>query len=135
MDADENKPRVVEMKAGNLTLEEKLREALRAESARNKFGVTLLFLRLAVKCDNPSIVKAILRNARWAKSLYGRYYYVDDAMEDNAEIVEKAGTLDDRDKTAGGFEKQTPRENVANNSKDEIVTLIKDAGLAYIHVV
>ena len=65
MDADENKPRVVEMKAGNLTLEEKLREALRAESARNKFGVTLLFLRLAVKCDNPSIVKAILRNARW----------------------------------------------------------------------
>jgi hypothetical protein len=132
VDSSEKRLAVVAEKKENLTLEEKLREALITESARNKFGATLLFLRLAVKYDNPSTVKTILQNAKWARSQYGRYFYVDDTSLETAETIEKAGTSESFVKTVSILGTQAPGKEARLILEDEIIKVIKDAGLDYI---
>jgi len=128
VDSNENRLSVAAEKKVSLTLEEKLREALKTESARNKFGATLLYLRLAVKHDNLNTVKMILQNANWARSRYGRYHYVDDASLETTETIEKAGVSED----FSILGTQAPRKEIGIVQEDEIIKLIKDSGLNYI---
>lgn len=58
------------------SLEDLVREALRAETEGNNYGTTISFLQGHVRGGDRDKIKAILDNAQWAKSQYGRYYYV-----------------------------------------------------------
>lgn len=64
------------------TLESQLKKELEAESARNRFGTTLVFLMRQVKCTDERKVKQILEQAQWARLQYGRYYYVEEPHQE-----------------------------------------------------
>ncbi len=70
------------------TLESQLKKRLEAESARNRFGTTLVFLMRQVKCTDERKVKQILEQAPWARLQYGRYYYVEEPQQETL-VVKK----------------------------------------------
>lgn len=59
-----------------LSLEEMVREALRAETEGNNYGTTVSFLQSHIRGGDREKIRAILDNAEWAKFQFGRYYYV-----------------------------------------------------------
>lgn len=59
-----------------LSLEEMVREALRAETEGNNYGTTVSFLQSQICGGDRVKIKAILDSAEWAKFQFGRYYYV-----------------------------------------------------------
>lgn len=59
-----------------LSLEEMVREALRAETEGNNYGTTVSFLQGHIHGGDREKIRAILDNAEWAKFQFGRYYYV-----------------------------------------------------------
>lgn len=59
-----------------LSLEEMVREALRAETEGNNYGTTVSFLQGHIRSGDRVKIKAILDSAEWAKFQFGRYYYV-----------------------------------------------------------
>lgn len=59
-----------------LSLEEMVREALRAETGGNNYGTTVSFLQGHIHGGDREKIRAILDNAEWAKFQFGRYYYV-----------------------------------------------------------
>lgn len=60
----------------NSSLEEMVREALREETEGNKYGTTISFLQGQIHCVDRVQIKAILDGAEWAKSEFGRYFFV-----------------------------------------------------------
>lgn len=58
------------------SLEELVREALRAETEGNNYGTTISFLQGQIQGGARAKIKAILDSAEWAKFQFGRYYYV-----------------------------------------------------------
>lgn len=58
-----------------LSLEEMVREALRAETEGNNYGTTVSFLQNQICGGDRVKIKAILDTAEWAKFQFGRYYY------------------------------------------------------------
>ncbi len=58
------------------SLEELVREALRAETEGNNYGTTISFLQGHVRNGDRATIKAILDSADWAKLQFGRYFYV-----------------------------------------------------------
>ncbi len=67
----------------NLSFEERVRLVLKRETARNRFGVSLLWIKHL--CGNPdeTVLERILTEAEWAGKRYGMYVYV--GTESNAD--------------------------------------------------
>ncbi|MCD7884239.1 MAG: hypothetical protein LUI87_11145 [Lachnospiraceae bacterium] len=74
---------------GQETLESQLKKELEAESARNRFGTTLVFLMRQVKCTDERKVKQILEQAPWARLQYGRYYYAEEPQQETPVVKRK----------------------------------------------
>ena len=60
----------------NLSFEERVRLVSKRETARNRFGVSLLWMKHL--CGNPdeTVLERILNEAEWAGKQYGMYVYV-----------------------------------------------------------
>lgn len=86
---DAKDPKIAEKKFSTSeqeTLERELQKELEAESARNRFGTTLVFLMQQVKCTDEGKVKHILEHASWARLQYGRYYYVKEPQRETLAV-------------------------------------------------
>lgn len=66
-----------------LSLEEKVKNALREETKENSYGTTVSYLQSQIRCDDSPGIKHILDNSEWAKIQFGRYFYVEKETVEN----------------------------------------------------